>query len=87
LYAAKLDEEKEYHIKNVEKANIDAKTISQLINKEGGKTFFEQQENSKHLVKKNGQLNTSLKEIEQRELVGRCTELSSNIEGRNNQDG
>ena len=64
-------------MKNVKKANIEAKnetneTIAQLnkeIIQERGKTFAEQQTNSKHLEEvfgmKNEQLNTSLKLIEQ----------------------
>jgi uncharacterized protein YicC (UPF0701 family) len=68
-------------MKNVEKANIDAKnqaneTISKLNEQiiiEKGKTFAEQQENSTQLedelVIKNGQLDKSFKEIEQRETA------------------
>ena len=67
-------------MKNVEKANIDAKneaneTIAQLnkqIIQERGKPFAKQQQNSKHLEEefgmKNEQLNQSLKQIEHREM-------------------
>ena len=68
-------------MENVKTANIDTmneanETISQLnkqIIQERGKTFTEQQEKSKTLEEglgmKNEQLNTSLKEIEQREIA------------------
>ena len=67
-------------MKSVKKANIDAKnqaneTISELNKRiilERGKTFAEQQENSKHLEEfqmENEELNQSLKEVEQREIA------------------
>merc|ERR1719483_1370332 len=81
FYDAKTMEEKEHHLKSIERANINMKneaneTISKLnmqIIQERGEIIAQQQDNSKHfeekLQLKKEQLSQTLKNIEKRQLM------------------